>query len=150
MINHKILAAAWLGLAVLALPAASQCRPPASSHEARLLAFYEAPIVFTMATAPEKLEPGAIRVGGEAIPVPSPDATLQHPTYCYQNTTNNTRLAPLFGRPRLTIGLPAHFALEASWLPNVTVADAQANVASFALSSTQRVSIGHQSATLQL
>jgi len=128
-----------------ALPAAAgaQCRPPATSHEARLLAFYEAPITFSMAGAPEILKPGALRIGGEAIPVPSPEAALQHPEFCYANTTNNTRLAPLFGRPRLAIGLPAAFTVEASYLPDVRVDDAEATVASVAVAWTRPVPLTH-------
>ena len=143
-------ALAALGSMLLATAVAAQCRPPASSHEARLLAFYEAPIVFSMAAAPERLAFGAVRIGGEAIPVPSPNAELQHPEYCYENTTNNTKLASIFGRPRLTIGLPASVALEASYLPNISVGDAQATVASVALSRTQSMPFTGERVTLLL
>ena len=130
-------AAAIIAVAIGAAGSGAQCRPPANSHEARLLAFYEAPFTFSMAGAPARLAAGSVRVEAEAVPVPSPDAELQHPSYCYQYTTNNTRLAPLFGRPRLTIGLPANFSVEASYLPPITVGDARATVASFALERTQ-------------
>jgi len=126
-----------LGSLSLATNAGAQCRPPANSHEARLLAFYEAPIVFSMPAAPERMTAGAIRLGGEMIPVPSPNPSLQHPEYCYANTTNNTRLASIFGRPRLTIGLPAGLAIEGSYLPNVTVSAAEANLVSAALTYTK-------------
>ena len=142
--------AAALGIVLTAAIAAAQCRPPANSHEARLLAFYEAPIAFTMAAAPERLAPGAVRIGGEAIPVPSPSPTLQHPSYCYANTTNNTKLATIFGRPRVAIGLPAGFIVEASYLPNVTVAAAQANLVSFAVARTQGVPLGGKRLALTL
>lgn len=128
-----------LGIALAPITALAQCRPPATSHEARLLAFYEAPIAFSMAGAPAELAPGALQLGGEAIPVPSPAPALQHPEYCYANTTNNTRLAPLFGRPRVTVGLPAAFTTEGSFLPDVHVAGAEATIASAALARTQRV-----------
>ena len=124
---------------LLAADADAQCRPPASSHEARLLAFYEAPIAFSMSSAAEQLSAGAVRIGAEMIPVPSPSPVLQHPNYCFGNTTNNTKLAPLFGRPRLTLGLPAGFAIEASYLPNVTVSAAQANLASIAVMHVEPV-----------
>jgi hypothetical protein len=135
-INLFMLAALGASLPMTLL---AQCRPPASSHEARLLAFYEAPIAFSMAVAPERLASGAVRLGGEAIPVPSPDPALQHPEYCYANTRNNTKLAPVFGRPRIAVGLPDGFAIEASYLPDVRVGDAEASVVSGALSRTQRV-----------
>jgi hypothetical protein len=141
--------AATLGMSALAT-AGAQCRPPASSHEARLLAFYEAPVLFSTASAPERLGAGAVSIGGEAIPVPSPDAALTHPSFCYQYTTNNTKLAPLFARPRVIVGLPAGFALEASYIPPLTVSSARVTVGSLALSRTQMASVGPGSALLQL
>jgi len=137
MMSSALVASLALGVVVVSSAAGGQCRPPASSHEARLLAFYEAPFAFSMAVAPEQIQAGALRLGAEAIPVPSPSSELQHPTYCYQNTTNNTKLAPLLGRPRLALGLPAAFSLEASYLPNVTVDAAEASLASVALAQTR-------------
>lgn len=132
------------------LAAAAQCRPPASSHEARLLAFYEAPALFSMGSAPEKVAPGAVSVGGEAIPVPSPDPAITHPSFCYQYTTNNTKLAPLFARPRIIVGLPAGFALEGSYVPPVSVSNARVTIGSVALSRTQSMFVGPGSVLLQL
>jgi hypothetical protein len=132
------------------LAAAAQCRPPAGSHEARLLAFYEAPALFSMGSAPERLNAGALSVGGEAIPVPSPDAVLTHPSFCYQYTTNNTKLAPLFARPRIVVGLPAGFALEGSYVPPVSVSNARVTIGSLALSRTQSLFVGPGRVQLQL
>jgi hypothetical protein len=147
-----ILVAAAIAASLGAGIAAAQCRPPADSHEARLLAFYEAPIAFSMAGAPERASPGSIRLGAEAVPVPTPRPELQHPSYCYQYTTNNTRLAALFGRPRLTVGLPGALALEASYLPPITVGAARATIASVALARTQEApfSGGQLDVTLRL
>lgn len=125
---------------IIAGDAAAQCRPPASSHEARLLAFYEVPAIFSLGAAPERPRAGAIEVGAEAVPVPSPNAALTHPQYCYQYTTNNTKLASLFGRPRIVLGLPAAMTLEASYLPPITFMNARATVASLALARTQSLS----------
>lgn len=124
-------------LATWGAPSLAQCRPPNDSNEARLLAFYEAPIAFSMAEAPEKLAPGVIIVGVEGAPVPSPDPARQRTHVCYQSTTQSTRLSPAFGRPRVTIGLPLGFAAEASYLPPLTIAGAQPNIGSFALSRAQ-------------
>ena len=146
-------ALAALAAAIGTIPFAAvgaQCRPPASSHEARLLAFYEAPALFSMGSAPERLAAGALRIGGEAIPVPSPDAALTHPSYCYQYTTNNTKLAPLFARPRLMVGLPAGFTLEGSYVPPVSVSNARVTIGSLALSRTQSVFLGRAAVQLQL
>ncbi|HEY7236722.1 MAG TPA: hypothetical protein VH539_21360 [Gemmatimonadaceae bacterium] len=135
--------ASALGVAlgsIIAGDAGGQCRPPANSHEARLLAFYEVPATFSLGAAPERLPAGAIEVGAEAAPVPSPSAALTHPEYCYQYTTNNTKLASLFGRPRIVVGLPLAMTLEASYLPPITFMSARATVASVALARAQTLS----------
>jgi hypothetical protein len=131
-----------VGGALFSTPAAAQCRPPASSHEARLLAFYTAPTMFSMSGAPERLAAGGVRLGAEVVPVPSPSRALQQPDYCFANTTTNTRLAPVFGRPRIAVGLPAGFAVEVSYLPTIVVFGAEATVASVALSRSQALALG--------
>src|SRR3954469_12899033 len=104
MTRSYVAAAFAAALGTIAIGAAgAQCRPPASSHEARLLAFYEGPAPFSMASAPARLAAGGVSIGGEAVPVPSPDAALTHPTFCYQYTTNNTKLPPLFSCRRIVV-----------------------------------------------
>jgi hypothetical protein len=111
------------------------CRPPESSNEAKLLAFYSVPMVFSPGGIVDRLPAGAIRLGFEMTYVPSPSASIQSPEACLnQKKTENTELSPIFPRPRITIGLPAGFAVEASYLPPVTVADATPNLGSVALS----------------
>jgi hypothetical protein len=142
---------ALLALAsVAATSVEAQCRPPANSHEARLLAFYEAPLVFSMAGAPTPLVAGELRVAAEAGNVPSPSAALQRPEYCYQPHSENTKLTPAFGRPRITLGLPAGFALEASYLPPVTVGGATPNLASVAVARPMDFIVGGTDVTLAL
>ena len=151
MIRSRFATAFVAALGAVAFRAAgAQCRPPASSHEARLLAFYEAPVLFTMGSAPERLAPGALSIGAEAIPVPSPDPVLTHPSFCYQYTTNNTKLAPLFGRPRIVVGLPAGLAVEASYVPPVSVSSARVTIGSLALTQTQSLPLGRGKLLLQL
>lgn len=135
-VGLTVVLGALLGPAI----AAAQCRPPGNSHEARLLAFYDVPTVFSMGMAPERLAAGAVRVGAEVVPVPSPNALLTHPEFCYQYTTNNTTLASVLGRPRLAIGLPGAVMLEASYLPPVTLSNARASLGSIALSRIQSLS----------
>lgn len=132
----------WLTMAVLmtgfaARPAAAQCRPPANSNEAKLLAFYADPITFSLATQPEILPPGSVRIGAELSPIPTPDPSLERTSVCFTSKTEHTRLAPVFARPRISVGLPAGFVVEASYLPPVRIADAQPNMGSVALSRTQ-------------
>ena len=139
---------ALAGMAATSVEA--QCRPPRNSHEARLLAFYEAPLVFSMAAAPTRLAAGELRVAAEAGNVPSPSAVLQRPEFCYQPHSEHTRLTPAFGRPRITLGLPAGFALEASYLPPVTVGGATPHLASVALARPIDYIVGGSEVTLAL
>ena len=139
---------ALAGLSATSIEA--QCRPPANSHEAQLLAFYEAPLVFSMAGAPTQLAAGEVRVAGEAGNVPSPSAALQRPEFCYQPHSENTKLTPVFGRPRVMLGLPAGFALEASYLPPVTIGGATPNLASVAVARPMDFIVGRNDVTLAL
>jgi hypothetical protein len=140
-------------LSILAMAASTvdaQCRPPRNSHEARLLAFYEAPLVFSMAAAPTRLVAGELRIVAEVGNVPSPSAVLQRPEFCYQPHSEQTRLTPAFGRPRIALGLPAGFAFEASYLPPVTVGGATPHLASVALARPIDYIVGNREITLAL
>jgi hypothetical protein len=139
-----------LGLVGVAATANAQCRPPANTHEARLLAFYEAPLVFSFLSAPKALPAGAVTLGAEAGNVPSPNAELRQPEYCYQPHSENTTLAPAYGRPRVTFGLPAGFALETSYLPPVPVGGATPNLASAALARPVDFALGGRVLTVAL
>jgi hypothetical protein len=112
---------------------------PKNSNEARLLAFYSAPISFSPASAPEHAEPWTVRLGAEGGPIPSPDSAIQRSGACFTKKSENTRLSPFFGRPRVTLTLPAGFALEASYLLPITVRDAEPNLGSAALSWAKRI-----------
>jgi hypothetical protein len=111
----------------------AQCMPPHDSHEARLLAFYSVPIVFSADPATIGLPSGAVRLSGEGVFVPTPSAALQETKYCYAGKPEHTSLTPFFGRPRLAIGLPHGFGVEVSYLPPITIADATPNLAWAAL-----------------
>jgi len=111
----------------------AQCRPPANSHEAKLLAFYGVPLVFSadpIAIAPDRPR---LSVSLEGAYVPTPSATLQHTETCYTGRVQHTNLTSFFGRPRLAVSLPGGFGLEASYLPPIKVSDATPNLRSFAL-----------------
>ncbi|HEX5436368.1 MAG TPA: hypothetical protein VFW98_04370 [Gemmatimonadaceae bacterium] len=137
----------WIGALVvvatlLAQPAAAQCRPPANSNEAKLLAFYEAPLAFSFATQPERVPAGTIRLGAELSPIPQPSAAIEQTAICFTSKTEHTRLAPVFARPRISVALPAGFVVEASYLPPLTIADAQPSIGSLALSYTDKLPFG--------
>jgi hypothetical protein len=117
----------------------ADCRVPKNSNEAKLLAFYSAPIAFSPAGAPEYSLPWTLRIGGEAGPIQEPSPAIRESSACFTKKSEDTRLAPLFGRPRLTLTLPAGFAIEASYLPPIRIGDATPNFGSAALSWTKRL-----------
>ena len=116
------------------------CEPPKESNEAQLLAFFATPIAFSPGGMLAGLRAGQVRVGFEAAYVPSPSREMQQPEACYGiKKTENTNLSPVFPRPRVAIGLPGGVVLEGSYLPPISVADAEPNLGSVALSYPWRV-----------
>jgi hypothetical protein len=133
-----------IGLMVLAAQhaASAQCRVDKSSNEGRLLAFYTAPIVFSMATAPEEVAPASIRIGAEGEYIPKPDKSIEQTGACFTQKSEHTSLSPVFGRPRITVGGPFGFVLEAAYLPPVTIARATPNLFSFGIANAHHFSVG--------
>ena len=117
----------------------AECRVPKNSNEAKLLAFYSAPITFSPASAPEHSSPWTLRLGGEGGPIPDPDPAIQQSSACFTKKSENTGLSPFFGRPRLTLTLPSGFAIEASYLPPIKIRDAEPNLGSAAISWVKRI-----------
>lgn len=117
-------------------PASAQgtCRPNEDDNEAKLLAFFTAPIAFSPAGNITALNAGQVRLTLEATYVPEPSREISRSQVCYANKAEKTQLSPVFPRPRAAIGLGSGWALEASYLPPVTVADATPNLASVAIS----------------
>ena len=133
-----------IGVTLLAVQqeAAAQCRVKSNSNEGRLLAFYTAPIVFYMAAAPQEMPPGRIRIGAEGEYIPKPDRAIEQTGVCFTQKSEKTSLSPVFGRPRITVGVPFGFALEAAYLPPVTIARAKPNLFSFAISHAHHLALG--------
>jgi hypothetical protein len=123
--------------ALRAAPAAAQCVPPKNSNEARLLAFYEAPIVFSTIDAPDVLPLGGVALAGELAGVPAAGQNLQETNFCFAAKQDATHLSPLLPRLRVEVGLGAGLAIEGSYLPPVTVDRAKPNLGSLALSYTR-------------
>ncbi|HMI55627.1 MAG TPA: hypothetical protein VK494_05530 [Gemmatimonadaceae bacterium] len=122
--------------------AGAQCKVSSESNEGKLLAFYTAPIVFSIATAPEVMTPASIRIGAEGEYVPKPDPAIEQTGACFTQKSEHTSLSPVFGRPRITIGGPFGFALEAAYLPPVTIARAKPHLFSVALSQAHHFATG--------
>lgn len=110
-------------------------RPSKGSNEAKMLAFFAAPLAFSPSGNVGVMRSGEIRVSFDATYVPTPSSDITTPQECYRNDkTENTELSPIFPRPRVAIGLGAGFAIEGMYLPPITVMDATPNLVSFALS----------------
>ncbi|HUQ80224.1 MAG TPA: hypothetical protein VM076_03775 [Gemmatimonadaceae bacterium] len=130
----------FVALTGRAATAQGVCKPPKSSNEAKLLAFFATPIAFTPGGQLDGLRAGQLRVGFDAAYVPSPSKSVQQPEACYGiKKTENTNLSPVFPRPRIAVGLPGGVTLEGSYLPPVTVADAEPNLGSVAVSRPFRI-----------
>jgi len=120
----------------------AQCKVSASSNEGKLLAFYTAPIVFTMPTAPEVMRPASIRIGGEVEYIPKPNPAIEQTGICFTKKSEHTSLSPVFGRPRITVGGPFGLVLEAAYLPPVTIAKATPNLFSYGVSEAHHFTEG--------
>ena len=131
---------------------AQPCTVSANSNEGKLLAFYTAPIVFSMGTAPEIMRPASIRIGAEGEYIPKPNPVIEQTGVCFTQKSEHTSLSPVFGRPRITVGGPFGFAFEAAYLPPVTIARAKPNLFSFGISQAHHFAVGPAStgATLML
>jgi hypothetical protein len=134
----------FVGVILLAVhqQAAAQCKVETDSNEGKLLAFYTAPIVFSMATAPQQMRAGTIRIGAEGEYIPKPDPAIEQTGACFTQKSEHTSLSPVFGRPRITVGGPFGFAFEAAYLPPVTIARAKPHLFSFAVSKARHLAIG--------
>lgn len=123
-------------MASVTVPAAAfaQCRVPASTNEAKLLAYYAVPLAFSPGGVLEMQPPGSVRAAVDVTVIPEPSDALRNTNRCFRPKSENTQLSPVFPRPRFAVGLPGGVALEASYLPPVSIADAKANLASFAVS----------------
>lgn len=103
------------------------------TNEAKLLAYYAAPLAFSPGGVLEPLPQGAVRASLDVTWIPAPDDELRQTSVCFLPKQENTQLSPVLPRPRVAVGLPRGLLLEATWLPPVTVADATANLFSLAL-----------------
>src|SRR3954468_16811614 len=122
--------------------ARGQCKVSSESNEGKLLAFYTAPIVFSMAGAPEVLPPASLRIGLEGEYIPKPDPAIEQTGACFTQKSEHTSLSPVCGRPRVTVGGPFGFAFEAAYLPPVTIASATPNLFSFGVSQAHHFDVG--------
>jgi hypothetical protein len=128
-------------LSGVALPdAQAQCLPGPNSNEAKLLAFYSAPIAYSALDAPGRQSAWHVEISAEVSPVPTADPSIEHASECYAaSAKQHSRLTSVFARPRVLVTLPLGLAAEASYIPPIQVGDAHPHLASFALSETAPV-----------
>lgn len=129
-------------LSLAASGAGAQCKVSSGSNEGRLLAFYTAPIAFSMATAPTVTPAGYVRFGAEGEYLPKPDPALEQTGACFTQKSEDTSLSPVFGRPRITVGAPLGFSIELAYLPPVTIARATPHLLSFAVAHATHYAFG--------
>ncbi len=111
------------------LHAQSGCVAPDGSNEAMLMALKSVPIAFSPARAPERLRGGTIEVGLEGLTIPKASDDELAPTVCgTDDGLANTNQLVIAGRPRVRVGLGRGFAVEAGWIPPITVNGVQANL----------------------
>ncbi|HSB53357.1 MAG TPA: hypothetical protein VLD58_03340, partial [Gemmatimonadales bacterium] len=139
--------------AALAGPLAGQtvCTPPDNSNEAKIFANFAVPLAFSPLAAPALARPGAVRVGFEGSYLPTLDAATRTPTICRPGKgPENTDLLFAVPRPRIAVGLPGGFMLEASWIPPVRVNGVKANVGAVALGRGFGIGKGGMTAGLRV
>lgn len=116
------------------LAAQGDCFPAKDSHEAQVFGVFAVPIAFGPAEAPARMSPWSFRLALETSRIPNVDDEIATPTTCRPGKgPENTDFASVLPRPRVMMGLPGGLALEASWVPPVTVNDATPNLLGFAL-----------------
>src|SRR5665213_1330520 len=121
-------------LAGVVSPAAqAQCLPGPNSNEAKLLAFYSAPIEYSALEAPRRQSAWHVEISAEVSPVPTANPSIEHASECYTaSAKQHSRLTSVFARPRVIVTLPMGLAAEASYIPPIQVGDAHPHLASFA------------------
>lgn len=121
-------------LAAFAQAGAQDCFPARSSNEAEVFAIFSVPLAFSPAGAPGRLGPGVLAAGLELAVLPRVDSATRTPLTCRPGKgPENTNLLPALPRPRVALGLPGGFVIEASWIPPLRVAGVKANLVSGAI-----------------
>lgn len=83
-------------------------------------------------SVPRSRVPGSIEVGAELDWIPQLSASQQRIAFNGTHEVDVTK-APIFARPRITLGLPWRFALTLSYVPPIRVFGVKPNLFAFAL-----------------
>ncbi|MGE0353699.1 MAG: hypothetical protein AB7I33_10155 [Gemmatimonadales bacterium] len=127
-------ALALSGALTVPLSAQGDCFPPDGSNEAHAFAILSVPLAFTAAGAPAYPGRWAVEAGLEASYLSRVDDATATPTICRPGKgPENVNILPGFLRPRVSLGLPGRFVLEAAWVPPIRVNGARPNLVGLAL-----------------
>jgi hypothetical protein len=100
------------------------------SPEGRLMAYYSAGLAFSPVGAPRLARPWGGSLGLELSYLPALSEAQRSGGF---SKTESTNLVPVVPRPRVSLTLPAGFAVEGSWIPPVRAFGVTANLVSAAL-----------------
>lgn len=100
--------------------------------EAWAMSYFTSVTLLSAFNAPHSREPGSIELGAELGWVPS-QSDAQRRVGSNGTKEEDLNKAPLFGRPRVTVGLPGRFALTLSYLPPIRIFGVKPNLFAFAL-----------------
>ena len=104
--------------------------------EAWALKYFAAVSTFTPLQAPRERAPGAV----EALSLEGgwvPDLSESERRVGFEGTkVEDLNRTSVFGRPRILVGLPAGFAVEAGWVPPIEINGAKANILNGAVEKT--------------
>jgi len=132
-----ILALAAVALGSSALRAQEGCVPPHDSNEEKLFRALAVPLAYGPLMAPQSPAAGSVTLALEATYLPTIDAETRTPTYCRASKgPENVNQLSVLPRPRVRVGLPSGFAVEASWIPPVTIKDVKSNLFGFSVERT--------------
>lgn len=117
-----------------ALTAQADCFPSSTSNEAQTFALKAVGVSFGPFTGRPFPATGHVSVGLEASYLPSVDDATATPTICRPGKgPENANLLAILVRPRVLIGLPAGFAVDAGWIPPIRIAHIRSNLVGIAL-----------------
>ena len=124
-------------------PAQGTCTPPTDSHEAQMFAAYSVPLAYAFGEASGALRPGEVHLMLEVTYLPEIAEDIRTPTICRPGKgSENTHFLSAYPRPRVAIGLPSRFRLEASWIPPVRLNEVESNLVGLSVDRSFPVGAG--------
>ena len=100
--------------------------------EAWAMKFFSSVSLLTGLGPPRAREPWSLEIGLELDTIPHLDEDQRRVGFGGAKVEDLNRL-PVFGRPRLTIGLPSKLSLDVAWVPPIELRGVKSNLFSLAL-----------------